>query len=38
VATGVTADPAAVEFLVEPRVGFADSIVEDVAQGKHRLY
>jgi hypothetical protein len=37
VATGVTADPAAVEFFVEPRVGFADSIVEDVAQGKHRL-
>ena len=37
VATGVTADPAAIEFFVEPRVGYADSTVEDVAQGRHRL-
>jgi hypothetical protein len=36
VAAGKTADAVVVEFFVERRVRFANSAVEDIAEGGHR--
>lgn len=35
VATGKTADAIVVKFFVERGVGFADSLVQDIAEGGH---
>jgi hypothetical protein len=35
VTTGETSDAVIVEFLVERRIGLADSAVEDVTKGGH---